>query len=30
MMALVTVIGLGMACGGLGLTGYQLFLVLRG
>ncbi|MFD5038156.1 hypothetical protein ACFWNI_13805 [Streptomyces sp. NPDC058377] len=30
MMALMTVIGLGMACGGLGLTGYQLFLALRG
>lgn len=29
-MALVTIIGLGMACGGLGLTGYQLFLALRG
>ncbi|MEU5416238.1 DUF3592 domain-containing protein [Streptomyces clavifer] len=29
-MALVAVVGVGMACGGLGLTGYQLFLALRG
>lgn len=30
MMALMTVVGLGMACGGLGVTGYQLFIALRG
>ncbi|MEU1371677.1 DUF3592 domain-containing protein [Streptomyces sp. NPDC005803] len=30
MMALMSVVGLGMACGGLGITGYQLFIALRG
>ncbi|SCE16170.1 hypothetical protein GA0115261_103471, partial [Streptomyces sp. OspMP-M43] len=30
MMALMAVVGLGMACGGLGATGYQLFIALRG
>ncbi|MYR54603.1 hypothetical protein GTY83_36695 [Streptomyces sp. SID4928] len=30
MMALMAVVGLGMACGGLGFTGYQIFLALRG
>ncbi|MFF5521683.1 DUF3592 domain-containing protein [Streptomyces coeruleorubidus] len=30
MMALMTVIGLAMACGGLGFTGYQLVVALRG
>lgn len=30
MMALMAVIGLGMACGGLGITGYQLFIAMRG
>ncbi|MEE4489276.1 DUF3592 domain-containing protein [Streptomyces sp. BE230] len=30
MMALMAVVGLGMACGGLGFTGYQLFIALRG
>ncbi|MEU5714651.1 DUF3592 domain-containing protein [Streptomyces sp. NPDC020403] len=29
-MALVAVVGLGMACGGIGLTGYQLFVASRG
>ncbi|MFI7018466.1 hypothetical protein [Streptomyces sp. NPDC050164] len=29
-MALMTVVGLGMACGGLGLTGYQFVVALRG
>ncbi|MEU1471674.1 hypothetical protein ABZ434_26070 [Streptomyces sp. NPDC005761] len=30
MLALMTVVGLGMACGGLGFTCYQLFIALRG
>lgn len=30
MMALMAVVGLGMACGGLGITGYQLVIALRG
>lgn len=30
MMALIAVVGLGMACGGLGFTGYQLFAALSG
>ncbi|MEU6629380.1 DUF3592 domain-containing protein [Streptomyces parvus] len=30
MMALMAVVGLGMACGGLGFTAYQIFLALRG
>ncbi|ROQ67674.1 hypothetical protein EDD93_2119 [Streptomyces sp. 840.1] len=30
MMALISAIGLGMACGGFGFTGYQLFLALLG
>ncbi|MEV8228416.1 hypothetical protein AB0P41_20555 [Streptomyces sp. NPDC079167] len=30
MMALMSIVGLGMACGGFGITGYQLFIALRG
>ncbi|WP_234453354.1 MULTISPECIES: hypothetical protein [unclassified Streptomyces] len=30
LMALMAVVGLGMACGGLGFTGFQILLALRG